>query len=458
MEITRSIAEFVVRTSYADLPTETVTQTKRAVLDTLGVMIAGSTEPCARIAADVVRADEGRAVATVVGQGFSAPARAAALVNGTAAHALDYDDVTTSMRGHPSPPLLPALLAVGEETGASGRAMIEAFVLGFEVQCKVGRGLGPSHYPHGWHATSTLGTLGATVLAAKLYGLDVDTTRLALGIAASMSSGSRQNFGTMTKPLHPGLAAASGVLAAKLAAGGFTADEEILETPLGFLNLFSPAKDARPELVLPELGTSWDIVSPGIGVKKYPCCYNTHRALDAILELRDERGFDEQTVESIRVIVPKAGSQPLIHPRPTTGLEGKFSMHYCMATAVIDGSPVLDTFLDSSVRRDGAQTLLRRVEMVESEESAPVGGGFADVSVTLRGGDTVRKRIDEPRGGPERPLSWDELVVKFRDCATRVLDGDSIERSLAAIRSLEDLPRTSDLTRLVSGQRQPATV
>ncbi len=247
MEITRALAEYVVKTTYADLPQEAVTRVKRAVLDTLGVMVAGSAEECAAIAAEIVASEGGKPVATVIGRGFSAPARSAALVNGVSAHALDYDDVTTSMRGHPSPPLLPAVLAVGEEVNASGRDLITAYLAGFEVQCKVGRGLGQSHYPHGWHATSTLGTLGAAVAAAKLYGLDVEHLQMALGIAASLSSGSRQNFGTMTKPLHPGAAAQSGVMAAQLAARGYTADAAIIETPLGFLNLFSPAKDAMPE-------------------------------------------------------------------------------------------------------------------------------------------------------------------------------------------------------------------
>lgn len=478
MEITRTLAEYVVKTGYADQPAEAVTQAKRAVLDTLGVMLAGSAEPCARIAAEVVAGEEGKPVATVIGQGFAAPARGAALVNGTAAHALDYDDVTTSMRGHPSPPLLPAVLAAGEETNAAGQDLITAYLIGFEVQCKVGRGLGESHYPHGWHATSTLGTLGATVAAAKLYGLDVERTRMALGIAASLAAGSRQNFGTMTKPLHPGVAAQSGILAAQLAARGYTADESIIETPLGFLNLFSPAKDAQPEKVLPELGNPLDITAVGIGVKKYPCCYGTHNALDAILDLRAQHGFTADQVDWITVTIPRGAEQPLlkprpsngyasadgregppvaygplIHPRPTTGLEGKFSMQYCMAAAVLDGSPVLDTFVDTAVQRPAAQTLLRRVEFLQTGEPVPATRGYAEVAVTLKNGSVLRQRSDQPRGGPEKPLSWDELAAKYRDCAARVIGGEATERSLAQIAELERLPATADLTRVVSGQR-----
>ena len=458
MELTRSLAEFVVQTTFADLPGEAVTQAKRAVLDTLGVMIAGSLEPCARIAASVVRDEGARPVATVVGQGFATSPRGAAFANGTAAHALDYDDVTESMRGHPSPPLLPALLAVGEERSASGRDLIEAFILGFEVQCRVGRGLGQSHYPHGWHATATLGVLGATAVAAKLAGLDTERMRMAFGIAASLAGGSRQNFGTMTKPLHPGNAAQSGVLAAQLAARGFTADAEILEAPLGFLNLFSPAQDARPERVLEHLGDPFEIVSPGIGVKKYPCCYNTHRALDAILALRQESGFEAAEVERITVTVPRGAASALIHPRPTTGLEGKFSMQYCMTAAALDGRMVLDTFRDEAVRRPEAQALLRRVDLVQAAEPAVDSVVYAEVAIARRNGATLRKRVDEARGAPAQPLSWEELEAKYRDCAGRVLDAEAIDHSLELIASLERLPSTQLLTEVVAGQPIAAAV
>jgi 2-methylcitrate dehydratase PrpD len=448
--ITSAIAEFASRTGFADLPSEAVTQAKRAILDTLGVAIAGSVEPCARIAADVVRADAGRPVSTVIGQGFAAPARAAALVNGVAAHALDYDDVNSSMRGHPSPPLLPVLLAAGEETGATGAALIEAFVLGFEVECKIGRGLGMSHYPHGWHATSTLGTLGAAVVAGKLYGLTRDQMVMALGIAVSLAGGSRQNFGTMTKPLHPGAAAQNGVLAAQLARGGFTADHTIVEAPLGFLNLFSPAADARPERVLESLGKPFDIVSPGISVKKYPCCFNTHRPLDATLALRQQHGATAEQVDRVAVTVPRGSVSAVIHHRPETGLEGKFSLEYCVTAALIDGRVVLDTFTDAAVQRPRSQALLRRVETVEVDGAS--AEAYADVQLFMRDGQVLRRRVNEPRGAPTDPLSWDEIAAKYRDCADRVIGREATEGSIDRIAELDKLPAISDLMRLVAAQ------
>lgn len=479
-QITRRLAEFITGTGYADLPDEAVTQAKRAILDTLGCGLAGVSEPCSQIAAEVVREEGGTGTATVIGQGYTAPARAAALVNGTAIHALDYDDVNASMRGHPSPPLLPAVLAAGEETNANGRALIEAFVIGFEIECKLGRGLGASHYPHGWHATSTLGTLGAAAAAAKLYGLSTEQTVMALGIAASLSSGSRQNFGTMTKPLHPGVAASGGILAAKLAARGFTADETILEAPLGFLNLFSPAQDATPERVLAELAAPYDIISPGISVKKYPCCFVTHNALDAVLDLRKQHNLSVDGIASITVQVPGAVAEvtgaraandgagdatpttfgPLIHGRPATGLEGKFSMQYCVATALLEGTPKLDTFEDPAVQRPEAQMLLRRVAMVSGDGpgAADVARGGTEVGIGLKNGQTVSARSAEPRGGPSAPLTWDELAAKYIDCAVRAIDRQAATDSLALIADLENLGATSTLMRLVAGKPVTAAV
>lgn len=452
MHVTRALTEYVLRTGYADFPVEAITAAKRAVLDTLGVMIAGSTEHCARIAAEVIRDEGGRPTATVVGQGFAASSRGAALVNGTAAHALDYDDVTTAMHGHPSPPLLPVLLAVGEETSASGQALIEAYVLGFELQCKVGRGLGASHYPHGWHATATLGALGATVAAGKLYGLDVSQLGMALGVATSLAGGTRQNFGSMTKPLHPGHAAQSGILAAQLARRGFSAAPAILEAPMGFLNLFSPDADATPERVPHRLGDPFEIVSPGISVKKYPCGYKIHVALDAILSLCEQHQIVADEVEQIAITVPRGETTPLIHPRPTSGLEGKFSLPYCMAAAVLDRRVLLDTFTESAVQRPEAQALLRRVHVTEAPE--PVAEDrqpYADVTVSLRNGTTLRERRNGAHGSAEQPLSWDELAAKYRDCTVRVIGRERAEETLALVTDLERLPNTRDLSRLVAG-------
>ena len=450
MGMTEQIAQFIVETREAGIPSAARLQARRAITDTLGVMLIGSREDCSRLVAGMIHEEQSRPVATVVGHGFRTSVRGAALVNGVSAHALDYDDVNSAMTGHPSAPLVPTVLAVAEETGASGGELVMAFVLGFEVEVRLGRGLGRSHYARGWHATATLGTLAAATAAGRLYHLDAGQMRMALGIAASLAGGSRQNFGTMTKPLHPGHAAQNGIAAATLAARGFTADAAILEAPLGFLKLFSPADDAHPDIVTDGLGDRFEILESGISVKQYPCCFGTHRALDATLSLNAESRIDAGDIERIDVLIPKGAAEPLIHPRPKAGLEGKFSMQYCVAAALLDGEVKLDSFEDDAVRRTPAQELLRRVEMHEDVTESTAVDGFADVTILLRDGRRLQRRVDEPRGSALLPLSIEELKDKYRDCAERVLGRDDTARSLDLIRSVDSLPSISPLLALLA--------
>src|SRR5215510_3372797 len=237
MRATSHLAEFVTKSRWEDCPAEAVEAARRAILDCLGVMLAGSVEPAARIVTDVARAEGGSPLATVVGTSLRTGAVWAALANGTAAHALDFDDTNFAMLGHPSAPVLAAALAAGELALADGRAVTHAFLLGFEVETTLAEVINPAHYEHGWHATCTLGTIGAAAAAARLLGLDGAQTRHALAVAASQSSGLKENFGTMTKPFHAGHAARSGVLAALLAREGWTASEHALDGPQGFFNV-----------------------------------------------------------------------------------------------------------------------------------------------------------------------------------------------------------------------------
>lgn len=448
MRVTEELAHFVA--TCADIPAEARVQAQRAVLDTTGVMLAGSLEECARIAAAVVHARGSRPVATVVGQGFRTSPDAAALANGVAAHALDYDDVNDAMTGHPSAPLVPALLAVAEEMHASGRALLDALVLGFEVEARLGRGMGPSHYSRGWHATATLGVLAAAAAAARLYGLGATQTGMALGIAVSLAGGSRQNFGTMTKPLHPGHAAQDGIVAAQLAGRGFTADATAIEAPLGYLSLFSPDGDADPQAVLAGLGQPFEILDSGLSVKLYPCCFATHRAIEAALGLLEAMPFDPGTVERIVVRQPRGSGVPLIHSRPSTGLEGKFSMEYCVAAAILDGRVDLASFEDTAVQRATAQRLLRSVKVETTADESKPAEGYADLEIDLAGGKRLYRRVDEPRGVPDLPLTLDQLVAKFRNCAQRVLSLDATERTLALLLELDRLDSIAPLTDLLS--------
>lgn len=436
--LTAQVARFVTGTSYEMLPPELITAVKRAWIDTTGVTLAGAREESGSIARRLAELAGAAPEATIIGMGVRSSAPLAALANGVAGHALDYDDMSKGLNGHPSVPLVPAVLAIAESTGCGGKDAVLAFAVGYEVTARLGASMGPSSYARGWHATSVVGTLGAAAAVARLLDLDEAQTRHALGIATSMASGSRQNFGSMTKPLHAGLAARAGVEAATLASLGFTADERAIEAPLGFGALYNPADDWQPERIT-GFGDPWDLLDPGLCVKQYPCCYNTHLALDAAFKATGRARVDEAAVESIEVRVMEGSTPALIHHRPATGLAGKFSMEYCVAAALLDGEIRLSSFEDEAVARDTAQSLLRRVSVAYSSQPE------AQVTVRFKDGRRLEGTAAFEHGSDADPLSWDELVAKYRDCASLVLTPEAVERSLSLLTNLEELPSMREL-------------
>src|SRR5215475_7614040 len=363
MDVTAQLAAFVVDTVLADIPSQAYARAKEAMLDGLGCALVGSPTSIGKLMIRYVRERSETPRAAVIGSGFKTSAPLAALANGTMAHALDFDDVNWSMNGHPTVPLLPAVLALGQEVHASGADVLLAYALGFEVETKIGLGVNPRHYDLGWHATSTLGTLGAAAACAKLLGLGVEKTCMALGIAASTAAGLRQNFGTMTKPLHPGQAAMSGVTAAQLAQLGWTADANILEAPYGFCQLYAGANQYNLDDIVKRLGNPFELLATGVAIKQYPCCAFTHRALDGMLSLVQQHQLSAADVVGVECRVGRPTMEVLIHTRPQTGLEGKFSMQYCMAAALLDKRIGLLSFSDEKVRRPVAQQLFERVIM-----------------------------------------------------------------------------------------------
>jgi 2-methylcitrate dehydratase PrpD len=446
MRITYQLATFVHQTGYADLPTAAIDRAKQAIIDTVGTTLAGATDPVGDILTRYIISLGGTPQATIFGKGVRTSAPQAALVNGAMAHAFDYDDVNWSMSGHPSVPLLPAIMAVGEAQGATGKALLTAYVLGFEIEAKIGRGLNPTHYQLGWHATSTLGSLGAAAAVAKLLNLSAQHTAVALGIAASMASGLRQNFGTMTKPLHPGHAAMNGVTAATLAQMGFTADTDILEAPFGFARLFTGAGEYHLERSTAALGAPYDLLEPGIVVKQYPCCAFTHRAIDGMLALVHKHQFVAADVDTVECVLSQLAADVLIHSRPSTGLEGKFSLEYCLAAALLDRAAGLQQFTDAMVQRPQVQELLQRVTRHLYPVSAQHAGSNGEelpviVTVKLHDGRTYSQQVELPKGHPDNPLSEAEVHAKFRACAGLVLSPSTIEQALEALMHLEKLDR-----------------
>jgi 2-methylcitrate dehydratase PrpD len=448
MGVTRDVSTWVARFSIDDAPPEVTEAAKAGVLDTTGVILAGAPEPVTRIVAEAVAEDGARPAADELGAELRTSAEGAALVNGTSGHALDYDDVNDSVRGHPSVAILPAALAVAQSVRAPGRALLEAYIAGVEVMAKLGRAMGPAHYRGGWHATSTLGTLGAAMAAGRLLGLDAGRLGHALAIAVSEASGCQQNFGTMTKPFHPGHAARCGVHAARLAQRGMTGAGAAVEGPVGFFAVFSFG-EARTTELAGTLGRPFDLVSPGLSVKKYPCCFQTHRAADGVLDLVEVHEIRPDDVEGVTVTVPPGGRHALIYERPQTGLQGKFSMPYVVAAAILDRRLGLESFADAAVARAEAQALLRTVTTVEdptiNDTWNPSTGGYVTIEIRTRGGRRLARRVDHPRGSPAAPLRREELVAKFRDCAGRVLEAEAIDRALVLLESIETVPDVNTL-------------
>ena len=418
----------------------------RAVLDTVGVTLAGAVEPAARIVQHVV-AQDGSGPCRVLGTPLRAGAANAALANGTAAHALDYDDMCFVSLAHPSAPLVAAALAVAEVAGAAGSALLDAYVVGFELEGRLGRAMNPRHYQRGWHCTATLGTLGAAAAASRLLGLDAASTEHALAIAASEASGLKENFGTMVKPLHAGLAARNGVVAALLAQAGMTASRAAIDGPQGLL----AAMDSEHPSLEPfaaDLGTRWEIVETGITVKLYPSCAGTHPSLDALLELKRRDGFGADQIEAIEIGVDSIVPTILLYDRPASGLEGKFSMPFCAAAAMVHGRVGIDTF-DAALLRDPAIAAMQdrvtmRVDPTLDATAPPLTQ--ARVTVRLRDGRALTASANGARGYPERPASDEELAVKFRSCATATLSGPSAANALAQLNAIESVADVRILT------------
>ena len=440
---TAQLAAFVVDATVGDVPPQAYTRAKEAILDGLGCTLVGSPTAVGQMMTAYVRQRGELAQAGVIGSGFKTSAPLAALANGTMAHALDFDDVNWRMSGHPTAPLLPAVLALGQQLQSSGREVLLAYAIGFEVETKIGLSVNPQHYDLGWHATSTLGTLGAAAACAKLLRLDDRRTAMAFGIAASTAAGLRQNFGTMVKPLHAGQAAMNGVTAAQLAQMGWTAAPDILEAPYGFCELYAGSGRYDLEASLKSLGNPYELVASGVAIKQYPCCAFTHRALDGVLGLARQYQLSATDVSAVECLVGRPTAEVLIHSRPQTGLEGKFSMQYCLAAALLDRRIVLLSFSDEKVRRPAAQEFFPRVTMIVHPEAQRGGMTGEELPVTVRvlcqDGRTLVEHIQHTKGHPANPLSPVALEEKFEDCAFGVLERPDIRQVVELVQSLEQL-------------------
>jgi 2-methylcitrate dehydratase PrpD len=432
MTLIEQIAEKIVAIRYEDLPREATRWAKAAILDTVGVTLAGASEDCARIVAETLGGGVNfhGGPCLIFGSGRRTGPLDAALVNGTAAHALDFDDVSNSLGGHPSAPILPAIFALAETEECIGADFIAAYVAGFETETRIGRGVHYHHYEKGWHPTATLGVF-----------------------AASLSSGIKANFGTMTKPLHVGHTARNGLFAALLAKGGFTANNAALEHKQGFLMVYNGEGHFDADAILKDWGNPYDVTHPGPGFKQYPCCGSTHPPLDALLALRREH---EMPADKIVRIDSWTHPRRLAHtnrPDPKSGLDAKFSVQYCLARATLQGQIRLEDFEGDAHDDPDVRALMSRIHADERSDEA-LG---AEVRVTFAGGEVIAKKVGAALGrSPDNPLPEGALEMKFANCASRALPESSVARLQGMLDTLETQPNIKGVVAAIEAPRKLA--
>jgi len=399
-----------------------------AVLDTIGVIIAGVPDDAARAVRRAVSL-WGEGTSTVVGQSVRLAAPWAAMANGTAAHALDFDDSFPPVSGHSSAVMVPALLALAEARGASGHAVLDAYVVGLEIQARVGQAVNFEHYRRGWHSTSTVATIGTAAGCARLMGLGVDGMRNAISIAVSTAAGSKRQFGSMVKPMHAGLAAKNAVMAAGLAAEGIEGNAEPLDGKWSFRELFAGIESPGFAVPLASLGAPLAIDEFGLSPKIYPCCASTHRSLDAVLAMRTANGLNAADVKEIVTVVPPMNFDNLRFPDPTSEMERRFSMQYCLATAMTNGVVALKDFRPGGETPSDVGQFMTKVEMRPHDgpvtQANPAAKEATIVEMHLTNGETLSASVENQRGDGTQPLCDADYATKFLDCAGDALSGDA---------------------------------
>lgn len=446
MTISKELATRLKAFRFDDLPEDAVAWAKIGILDTVAVTLAGAHEDCVRIAEKVNGAQDGPSL--IFGQTRRAGPLDAAFLNGIASHALDFDDLGQTIGGHPSVPLVPAIIALGEAHGSSGQDMITAYVAGFEAQSAIARAANFYHYERGWHPTATLGIFGTVAASACMLDLSEEQTATALSVAVSLASGVKANFGSMTKPLHVGQMSRNGVMAALLARDGFTAEAKAFEHHQGFFNVFNGPGNFDMDRIFENWGAPLDIVDPGLGLKQFPCCGCTHAAINCMLEL-GRGGLKAEDVAEIEILVHPRCLPHTNEPAPQTGLEGKFSIQYTTVRALTDGRVGFEHFEDAAVTGKEVRGLLSLVRAVEHPDMpADSKEQFgAEVVVTTKGGQKLTSRIDHQIGrGVPNPMSRDELWDKFRDCASRALAEPQIQPLFEILLDLDKVGAATDLT------------
>jgi len=464
MGATEKIAEFIVDIDYKSLPREVVEKAKRSALDCMGAALAGVSEPVSQTVTSYVSKLGGPPQASVYGAGVKVAVADAALANGCIAHALDYDDCGVKI-GHPSVLVLPALLSLAEHLGASGQELLAAYVVGLEVEGKLALHADFKLMQARLNHQTWYGSIGAAAACAKLLKLDVGKTRMALGIAGNSACGLSANHGSMAGAMAAGNACRNGVIAALMAQAGITANPSIIEGKNGFYDTLVGPGHYDAERMADGLGKPFYIDSPGISLKMYPSCYHTHRALDGVFQILKEHRLDEKDIAAIDVGTSERALRVLAFSEPATAYQAKFSMPHCIAAAVVDHAVTLETFTDKKLYDPNIVATRKKVQL--SFPDLPIWPGLADVGpdtefvgnpVTIKTADgrSLAARVDIPRGDASLPLTDDELLGKYRDCARSQLSQDNIERSVGLVQEFEKVGDVGLLTEILKSPSRAA--
>jgi 2-methylcitrate dehydratase PrpD len=425
-ELSRHLAAFIHDVAFDESHQRLFDQAEKVIADSYAAILSGAGSEVAPPTLRYLATAGATGRRPIIGTGLASSAEMAALVNGTFGAALDFDDVLPIMPGHPSAVIVAALSAVADAAEADGRRFVEAYVIGVEVGAKIARGIGFGHYQRGFHGTGTLCVFSALAALARLLRLEPAETATAFAIAASMSCGLQSNFGTMTKPLHSGLAARSAIAACSLARVGFTASPTSLDGRSGFFAVYG-TPESNAEATIDSLGKPWAVSEPSSTLKKFSCCLATHRAIDGLQQLKATLGLTPDNLAELTCRVAPGALTPLPYAAPATGLEGKFSMPYPLAAGILDASYSIWTFTDEAVRRPAIAALLPRIKVVEDPACVADDADWRNRSYSSRGvvrlearttdGRTAATEVHFPPGNPARPLGWDDMAAKFADCA-----------------------------------------
>lgn len=437
----QDIARWVANLDQADIPERAFTWAKHALLDWLGVTIAGAQEPLTEMLVADALSEGGSGAAHLIGRPERVLASQAALINGSASHALDYDDVHLGLNGHPSAPVLPALLALAEQHQVSGRDLLTAFIAGYEVECLIAAMIGPSHYEAGWHNTATIGTFGAAAAGARLLGLSATQTAMALGIAATQAAGLKSMFGTMCKPLHAGKAALNGLLAARLASRGFTSRSDALECEQGFAA--TQSRTFTPLPIRPDPHAPYAVEANLF--KYHAACYLTHSPIEAVSMLRQTHRLTPADVARITLWVPPGHLKVCHIPAPATGLEIKFSLRHTAALALSgDDTAALSTYSDANAKRPDLVALRDKVDVKTKPfpRQSP-----AEVMIALATGEQLRQAVDVGEPAQNIDEQWSRLRGKFHSLVDSI---DGVQNTTSCIERCATIDTSSDLRELLS--------